>query len=234
MSPRWVIGALVVANLRKIVATAMESGSWQITGGYPRMEDELAHAMAHESDWSGKKASQYEGVNVAAFALTETRGGEEVFGAFNVGGKSEWARTEKTMESFFGSADLPTEYTPVTKQEGRKKDVHIHAEVKLADTGSLEFGTYIGISKECCLCCAAALLVQGKYRFGGCHGEAFNHWPWPSFIRNDAGNLKRFMGDEAWGLYSKLTAGKKIGLAEPDSYRGDFLDWLEHAWGTLA
>ena len=234
MSKRWQIGARVLVNLQRIVNFARTSGDPQMTGDYPRYEDDIARAITLDSEWTGKKTSAYEGVNVGAFALMDTSEGEVVGTAFNVGGKADWERTEKTMDAVFGSADLPTDYVPIKKKEGRKQDVHTHAEMKIADLSGAPSGTYIGISKECCLCCAAALLVQGKYRFGGCHGQAFDNWPMPSFIRNNPANLRKFMGEEAWALYSLLTAGKKIGLPEPDLYQGDFLDWLETAWGTLS
>jgi len=229
-SNAWKMGKAVIANLVHIVSS--NSGSPQMTGEYPRPEDEFAQVMSHPSEW-GEKKSHMEGVNVGAIAVMDTAtGGEALAYSFNQLGPQQ----QKMADRMFGLFPEDVQEGGLVKVKSAKKDVLEHAEMQLADNGQVPNGTYIGISKECCLCCAAALLVQGKYRFGGCHGEAFNQWRIPNFIRSSAENLQNFLGAEAWNYYQSLTGGSSglpLMMQDDLQHRGDFLQFLETAWGSL-
>ena len=203
-----------------------------MTGKYPQVEDEFAQVMAHPSEW-GEKKGTYEGVNVGAIAVMDTSdGGEALAFSFNQLGPSQ----QKMASRMFGLFPEDVQEGGLVPVKSAKKDVMEHAEMELADSGNIPKGTYIGISKSCCLCCAAALLVQGKYRFGGCHGEAFNQWRIPNFIRSSTKKLKAFLGPTAWEWYQTLsegTSGLPLSMLDDLGHKGDFLAFLESAWGTL-
>ena len=228
-SKAWPAGVSVLKNLEKIVA--LNSQSPQMTGNYPQEEDLYAQMMSHGSEW-GEKKSPYEGVNVGAVAVMDIPMGESLAFSFNDLGQQQHGMAQRMFDVF-----------PDDVKEGglvpiksAKKDVLEHAEMELADSGRIPNGTYIGISKECCLCCAAALLVQGKYRFGGCHGEAFNQWRIPNFIRGSEEKLQLFLGKKAWKFYQGLTGGTfgvPLSMLDEITHKADFLTWLETAWGTL-
>lgn len=90
-----------------------------------------------------------------------------------------------------------------------KGDGTIHAEMILLDALDEDFG-YVGISKKCCLLCAATLTLAGiQYR--GCHWRVFNTgWKPPEFLSTDEDMLKSFIGDAAWAIYDTLAeAGQR-------------------------
>ena len=229
-SSAWEMGKAVLKNLTQIVSA--NSNSWQMTNQYPQVEDEFAQYMSHPSEW-GEKKGTYEGVNVGAIAVMDTSsGGEALAYSFNTLGTKEQGMAKRMFDLF----PEDVQEGGLVKVKSTKKAVLEHAEMELADSGKLSYGSYIGISKECCLCCAAALLVQGMYRFGGCHGEAFNQWRIPNFIRGNAKNLENFLGATAWSHYQNLTAGTSglpLMMLDDLGHKGDFLTFLESAWGTL-
>jgi hypothetical protein len=120
----------------------------------------------------GRSGAKYEGVNVGAITVGMSDEGDEIFSySFNTLGPTQKRNAQRTIGL------LPEEFhEDFVAVDTRKRDVTEHAEMKLAGIGNMEIGTYIGISKECCLCCTGALIAQGLYKFGGCHGEAFNNW----------------------------------------------------------
>jgi hypothetical protein len=85
-----------------------------------------------------------------------------------------------------------------------------HAEMKIyTATGGQ---AYIGVSKLCCLYCAAQLLASGFRGFRGCSMAAFNNYAWLPAVYEDSkfraalwggeveSHLLRF-DDEMWGLF---------------------------------
>jgi hypothetical protein len=87
-----------------------------------------------------------------------------------------------------------------------------HAEMNILDAlhknGRLDKGGFVGISKKCCLKCAAALQAvnlkspKNKYLANGCHFKVYE-WPVPNFLKEDEGILKEFMGSDAFNIFSK-------------------------------
>ncbi|MDT7688618.1 MAG: hypothetical protein QOE46_1377 [Acidobacteriota bacterium] len=229
-SNAWNVGKRVIANLTEIVKS--HKGSPQMTGEYPQVEDDFAQSMSHPSEW-GEKKSHMEGVNVGALAVMETAdGGEGLAFSFNNLGPQQ----QKMADRMFGLFPEDVRGSGLVKVKSPKMEVIEHAEMQLADSGQVPEGTYIGISKPCCLCCAAALLVQGKYRFGGCHGEAFNQWRIPNFIKNSAENLQKFFGQAVWDYYQSLkvgVSGLPLSMQDDLAHKGDFIQFLETAWGSL-
>lgn len=88
----------------------------------------------------------------------------------------------------------------------------VHAEMNLLDqlhkNNLLQTGGFIGISKQCCLFCAAALQAVNNafpgthYRTTGSHG---NIYPWsiPLFIKENEDFLKIFLGEKAYKICNK-------------------------------
>jgi hypothetical protein len=62
---------------------------------------------------------------------------------------------------------------------------YLHAEIKVYLHARGSIG-YIGVSKLCCLYCAAQLLAQGFTGFRGCSMVAFNNYRWASVIDDKA------------------------------------------------
>jgi hypothetical protein len=60
---------------------------------------------------------------------------------------------------------------------------YLHAEIKVYLHAGPSIG-YIGVSKLCCLYCAAQLLAHGFTGFRGCSMVAFNNYQWASVIDN--------------------------------------------------
>ena len=236
-SKAWAAGAQVLGHLRGYVSQHISDipgrSSPQVTGGYPHFEDELAQQAAHASLW-GATPSAYEKTNVGAIAVMENRHGDEFLGfAYNNPAKQQREMMTKTLGLLPDDISEGAELVQCAERSG----VTEHAEMVLAGSGRLPFGNYIGISQKCCLCCAAALLIQGKYRFGGSHFTAFNNWKIPGFIRNDATALKAFLGPEGWKFYDTLKAGTSYlphAMQDELTHKDDFLSWLETAWSTLS
>lgn len=226
-STAWEMGQNVIRNLQKLVANAPPV---QMVGAYPQFQDDLAQMLAHPSEW-GEKKRHMEGVNVGAITVAMDNDVEVFAYSFNSLGPKQRAYAQRTIGL------LPEEFHEgVLPIDTRSKDITEHAEMQLAGSGKVETGTYIGISKECCLCCAAALIVQGKYKFGGCHGEAFNNWLIPSFITSNAESFAKFLGSEAWKYYEKLKEGRgylPLSMAEEATYKGEFIEFLQTGWAAL-
>jgi hypothetical protein len=87
------------------------------------------------------------------------------------------------------------------------------------------------------LCCAAALLIQRKYRFAGSHFAAFNNWKIPGFIGNDPAALQAFLGPAGWKFNASLESGARglpFSMQDELTHKDDFLSWLETAWSMLS
>jgi hypothetical protein len=85
----------------------------------------------------------------------------------------------------------------------------LHAEMMIY-TNNPAVG-YIGISKRCCLMCAASLAVVGGVVTRGCHGEIFDTgWRMPAFIKGTPANLAAFLGAGAMAIYNLLSDASKM------------------------
>ncbi|HEX4955289.1 MAG TPA: nucleic acid/nucleotide deaminase domain-containing protein [Thermoanaerobaculia bacterium] len=79
----------------------------------------------------------------------------------------------------------------------------LHAEMRIYQNNPGV--AYIGISKRCCLLCQLAFSVVGFGGTRGCHGELFDAWVFPNFIRNTPANLTGFLGAGAAAIYNQLS-----------------------------
>ena len=88
-----------------------------------------------------------------------------------------------------------------------------HAEMKILDyffsNGSLINLGYIGISKACCLACAAVLVIAQRngvpVSFKGTHGKTFGPgWFPPNYLLKEPVNLNAFLGANASSQYQQL------------------------------
>lgn len=112
------------------------------------------------------------------------------------------------------------DYTPIVDTTTMK-----HAEMKILDHcyANHLLGTmgYVGISKPCCLGCAAVLIIaQGEnpqIGFKGTHGGTYGTgWVLPDYIAQDEGRLQKFLGEAVWDTYTQLS----------EQGRKDFLNTL--------
>ena len=133
--------------------------------------------------------------NVAAVMYSKTTGFPHV--AANTNGVGP-------VQAVFG--DL---YRPVVDTTDGK-----HAEMKILDyffdNNLFKSMGYIGISKPCCLGCAAVLVIANHENpligFKGTHGKTYGTgWALPNYIASDETRLKAFLGETAWDLYTKLS-----------------------------
>lgn len=63
------------------------------------------------------------------------------------------------------------------------------------------------ISKLCCKLCAIAMYSIGcnaRKNYRALHGNFYNRWVLPNFIKNDDKKLEKFLGKEAFTIYQNI------------------------------
>lgn len=86
-----------------------------------------------------------------------------------------------------------------------------HAEIKLMDADQATymgamFDTYIGISKPCCLPCAAIMKIEG-IKTRGRHSDKNTNWDFPNIYKVDMGRMEEFLGAEVHTTMKKRNPG---------------------------
>ncbi|HEY7033595.1 MAG TPA: nucleic acid/nucleotide deaminase domain-containing protein [Thermomicrobiales bacterium] len=81
----------------------------------------------------------------------------------------------------------------------------MHAEMTLLDAFPPPNMPQVGISKQACLLCCIALQIAGVAN-RGCHGELYDAWKFPDYIRLSAVRLNAFLGPGAVAVYNQLSA----------------------------
>ena len=103
-----------------------------------------------------------------------------------------------------------------------------HAEMKILDyffeQGMLDDMGYIGISKPCCLACAAVLVVAQRAHvpvdFKGTHGLTYNTgWVLPNYISLDHPSEDHHDGTTRFEIFMGATAMAKYWLINPERRR---------------
>jgi hypothetical protein len=79
-----------------------------------------------------------------------------------------------------------------------------HAEMVLLDAFPPPAMARVGISKQTCLLCCLALQIAGVAT-RGCHGQLYDAWKFPAFIKNNALRLNIFLGAGALAVYNQLS-----------------------------
>ncbi len=85
----------------------------------------------------------------------------------------------------------------VDETVNQENTCYVHAEMKLFSRFGSQVG-YIGVSKLCCLYCAAQMLAMGFTGFRGCHMKAFNNYQWHSYAC-DPGEVGDWYRARVWG-----------------------------------
>ncbi len=181
----------ILANVRQNLQTLIAAVPTYENdeGANDRLEDEGAKSMLPPR--YGRK-----NMNVAAVTYAQGTEGVPVLSANT--------NIPKAMGEVFPKARRIIVDTTIMK----------HAEMKILDYffeggGGLNNLRYIGISKACCLGCAASLVIAQRNQvpalFKGTHGKTFGPgWSPPNYILKSQENLRAFLGNNAWKNYTQL------------------------------
>jgi len=103
-----------------------------------------------------------------------------------------------------------------------------HAEMKILDdqafnemTGGNFSGVYIGISKPCCLPCAAVMAIAGISTRGR-HADKNTNWAFPRYILDSEDRWKRFLGAKA----TEALAERGLSSTQRSMFRGRLVQQL--------
>lgn len=124
-----------------------------------------------------------------------------------VGGQPYYSTNTKSEE---------TNYTLVDSQCD-------HAEMKLFD----QFGSqldYIGVSRLCCLYCAAQMLARGFTGFRGCHMKSFTGYVWLPDVHNDSAFRTALWGEEVESYLSTMNEDEWEKFLRKISNGGDVMN----------
>ena len=83
-----------------------------------------------------------------------------------------------------------------------------HAEMVLIDAFPPPAMAQVGISKRACLLCCVALQIGGVAN-RGCHGQLYDAWKFPAYIKNSPVRLNVFLGAGAVAVYNQLSTANR-------------------------
>ncbi|MCP4152586.1 MAG: hypothetical protein GY757_32920, partial [bacterium] len=243
-------GQNVVKNIKDISKNGkIDTWKNEFNADLNALAKQFAYATYTETEFKEKQRSGERHTNVAAIALQKEEEAEKLYYTHNntilAGNKAgfkerldatvvEW-QTKRQEET---KPKLELVPNPALSDGGG-----YHAEMNLIEKQPPKVGSFIYISKDCCVPCAASILIDNRYKFKACHGQIYNKWKLPNFIKGDDTKYRKFLGQKTYtilkslgkedsGMWSDIQ-GKSGGDAEVLKSENEFINYLQDKFGDV-
>lgn len=179
----------------------------------PREMDGIAESLVTFAGFGEEAAIHKPSRNCAAVVATDD---DEMLVSFNqrrVTPTAEYMRHQNSG-NVAPQQGLPwnmqaTRYEVLPNIEGMHAECTLAQELSSRHPG-VQFSE-IGITQPCCMLCAAVMIIMGYEKsVRGYHTKNVANWVCPDAIQENLGNIKLFIGDEAYSEIEKISSTDEL------------------------